>query len=262
VRILYAAGNRVGSREQLKRVISSIDGNSHELRISAYSKSMGSLDIDYNLDCLLNFTNQDGNITFNNNYLFYFNELKRYSPDLIISDLEAYTSIIGLEMSKEVWQVSPVLLYTGTNQGTKYSNNIRKNHATVINRIFTKKPYINFIINNSDKRFVYSHLCDIEKSPELLSNYEWIRPDFNLYGAAKGEAISINNGSEIQLSDAFYNEEFSFSKIDHKDIESIVCAHYNEQFELGKIITKDIHYNKEQIDIKINDGVGFLADKL
>ena len=234
----------------------------HDIKISAFSKSMGNLDIDYNLDCLLNFSNPTGNITFNDNYSFYFNEIKRFSPDLIISDLEVYTSIIALEMSKPLWQVSPVLLYTGAGNDAHYANSIRLNNSYLINRTFTKKSHINFVINNSDKKLIYSHLCDIKSAPTLSKSYEWIRPEFQLFDNHNQKTISINDGTETQLSDAFYNEQFSYSQVDYKDIESVVCSNYNEHYGLGNIITNSVLHTNKDIDITINDSVKFLSDLL
>jgi hypothetical protein len=260
VRILYAAGNRVGSRDQLRRLVASIRPKKHIIKIAAYSKSMGSLNIDYNLDSLLNFSSPNGNITFNNNYSFYYNEIKRFAPDLIISDTEVYSSIIGLESNLEVWQVSPILLYTSTPQSVKYSNQIKRNHAELISRTFTKKPYMSFIINNSAKRLVYSHLCDTANPPLLKAGYEWIRPEFFLDDQQYRKSISITNGSETELADAFYNESFAYSQMDYNDIESVVASYYNEQFLLGKIVNSKINVEDTSVNISLNESIKFLSE--
>jgi len=254
MKILYAAGNRKGSFRQLRRFLDSIKNKKLDVQIAAYSKSMGNLDIDYNLDCLLNFTNPDGNITYNENYVFYYNEIKRFDPDLIISDIEVFTSMIGLELNKKVWQVSPVLLYYALDFDAKYRSGIRKNYAYLFNRTFTKKSHINFVVNNSDRRFVYSHLCDINEAPKLPDKYEWIRPEFLLMDEY---VTTVNDGTELLLADAFYNQAFCASKIDPNDVEAVICSNMNYQFGLGSFDTND---KDRPVVITINDDVKFLSE--
>jgi hypothetical protein len=100
MKILYAAGNRLGSYYQLKRFLNSVSKQNHNIKIAAYKNSTGDLNTDYTLDCLLNFTSPHTTFSFNGNYTYYSNEIKRFNPDLIISDFEIYTSIIAAQNKK------------------------------------------------------------------------------------------------------------------------------------------------------------------
>lgn len=180
MRILYAAGNRLGSYYQLKRFLDSVANKNHIIKVAAYKKSMGDLDVDFTLDCLLNFTNPDATISFNGNYAYYHNEIKRFGPDLIISDLELYTSTLANELNIKLWQVSPINLYYAMDSKVKQASGIHKHYAHFIESDHKKSEYTNYVLNNSDRKFVLSHLCDCEKSLTLLPPYEWARSSFTL----------------------------------------------------------------------------------
>src|SRR6266404_4618483 len=110
MRILYAANNSYSSSHQLDRFIKLLS-NKYDLKIAAYKRSMGSNDIDFTLDALLNFSNSRNTYKPNGNYQYICNEIKRFAPDLIISDLEIFTSMAALELGIKLWQVSPALIY-------------------------------------------------------------------------------------------------------------------------------------------------------
>src|SRR5277367_870732 len=95
MKILYAAGNRSGSFFQMKRFLDTIQN--HTVKIAAYKKSSGNINIDYTLDALLNFSGHNENIAFNGNFIYYCKEIERFAHDLIISDFEIYTSIYAIE---------------------------------------------------------------------------------------------------------------------------------------------------------------------
>lgn len=199
MKVLYAAGNRVGSHLQLKRFLSSIRNKKIDLKIAAYKNSMGDLNVDYTLDSLLNFTNPDA-FSFNGNFMYYFNEIKRFSPDLIISDIDIHTSIIALESKIKLWQVSPILIYNALPNSIKYNLNIHKNHAHLINSNFRKKEYINYVLNNSDRKFVISHLCDVGSNVRLNKGFEWARPEFVLSDETKRDIDFLGMMSRINLN--------------------------------------------------------------
>jgi len=180
MRILYAAGNRYGSFYQLKRFLESIAKQNHIIKVAAYKKSMGDLDVDYMLDSLLNFTNPDSTVSFNGNYSYYRNEIKRFNPDLIISDLELYSSVLANELNIKLWQVSPMNLYYGLNVETKSKVGIHKHYSYLIESNHKRCEYVNYALTNSNRRFVLSHLCDCDSVPALIEGYEWARPSFIL----------------------------------------------------------------------------------
>lgn len=254
MRILYCAGNRLGSYYQLKRFLTSI-GNKYTIKIAAYKKSMGNFDIDYNLDSLLNFTDPDGMISFNGNYSYYKNEIKRYNPDLIISDLEIYTSIIASELKIKLWQFSPINLYYAITNDDKKNIGINKKYSFLIEADHKKVSYINQILNNSNKKFVLSHLCDFAGRPKLIERYEWVRPSFILGENSNSfnnlVAFSSSNKSFINDLKTKSGIIFSPSKLERID-----------NWEISDIENELVYSNCiENCKSFISDGTAvFLAD--
>jgi hypothetical protein len=256
MKILYAAGNRLGSFFQLKRFLDSVKDQNHKIKIAAYKKSMGTLDIDYTLDSLLNFSSPESGMSFNGNYKYYYNEIKRFAPDLIISDFEIYTSIIALEANIKLWQVSPVLLYNALYDELKNMLGIYKNHAYLVAHNLVKKEYLNHILNNSDKKFVLSHLCDIESPPILLTGYEWARPEFILGNKSNDKidyvVTAIENNKdiveELKNKNAVIFSNFSYERYPKMKVKNIY-----DELEYRQYI--------DNCKLYISDGTAiFLAD--
>jgi hypothetical protein len=179
MKVLYAAGNRLGSFFQLKRFLESIQCKNYDIKIAAYKISMGNIDVDYTLDALLNIANPN-NISFNGNFTYYANEIKRFSPDLIISDFDIYTSLIALDLNIKLWQYSPIILYYALKYEIKYNSKLHKTYWHLLDSTPPKNNYIQSIINNSDRRYVVSHICDSAYKNIITENFEWVRPNFIL----------------------------------------------------------------------------------
>lgn len=196
MKVLYAAGNRLGSHYQLKRFLNSVGNKNLDIKIAAFKKSLGDLDAHYTLDCLLNFTKPDNGINFNGNYSYYRNEIKRFNPDLIISDFEVYTSILANELKVKLWQFSPVNLYYALTSSIKQGVGIHKYYSHLIDSNQRRAEYVGYMFANSNRKFVLSHLCDCAAPPALLEDYEWVRPSFVL-----GES-KYNSNYLIVLADS------------------------------------------------------------
>jgi len=246
MRILYAAGNRLGSYYQLKRFLDSIAYKNHNIKVAAYKKSLGSLDVDYTLDCLLNFTDPLGTVSFNGNYSYYKNEIKRFNPDLIISDFEIYTSIIAHELKIKLWQISPLNLYYALNAKTKQNVGIHKHYSHLIESNHKRSEYINHALNYSSRKFVLSHLCDCESPTELVEGFEWARPDFLLgedvdkyhyvIALAKSNKKIIH---EFKSKHAVLFSPYMFEKYDMMAVEDIDSDSYKNALENCKVFISD-----------------------
>lgn len=260
MKILYAAANRPGSYHQMKRFLDSVQNQNHEIKLAAYKSSMGELDVDYNLDSLLNFTNPDVGISFNGNYVYYGNEIKRFNPDLIISDLELYSSILGLESGIKVWQFSPVLLYNAIGSDIKYKLGIHKNYSHLLDADHRRNSYATYVIKNSDRRLIPSHLCDSENNSIIGSEFEWVRPNFILADDSKeinytvvmqGPNKKIIN--DLKDKDAVLFSEFSketYDKLLSLDIDSIEYKSYIENCKFyicdgSEVFLADAFYNQK-----------------
>ena len=302
MRILYAANNNFNSYFQLKRFISSIKHKDIEIKVAGYKSSMGDLNIDYTLDALLNFTNPDANISFNGNYTLLYHEIKRFSPDLIISDLEIYTSIIASEMNIPLWVVSPFLLYIALYKKTLYNISINKKYSYLFTKNFRKKSFLNFIIKNADRRFIVSHLCDTNIEFDLKEGFEFVRPDFVLADnisntidyviVAKNNKKIIDiykNENAVMLTDYIYEQYKQlklysmYNETQYKYLlgktKNIICdgneliasdAFYNEKDciyhpdynDILSIAISNINKYYGKQNIKINNKVKFLSEQL
>jgi len=248
MRILYAAGNRQGSFFQLKRFLDTIRHKGIEYKISAYKKSLGNLSVDYTLDSLLNFVNSEQGFSYNGNYTYYYNEIKRFKPDLIISDLDPYTSIIALELGIVLWQVSPLLLYQALPYEVKYSAKINSNYSFLFSSNHRRKKSLSYIVNNSDRKFVVSHLCDAGKNIQLNPGFEWVRPEF---------VLSDENTEELEFVVALPSGS---ANIAHslRETNSIMFTNHNYD-RYDKLLIENI-YNEKEYKKQIGRGKVFISD--
>lgn len=229
MKILYAAGNRANSFFQMKRFLDTTQN--HTFKLAAYKKSSGNISIDYTLDSLLNFSGTT-NIAFNGNFAYYCKEIERFAPDLIISDFEIYTSVYAIEHNIPIWQVSPVLLYYALPNYIKYNLDVNKYYGYLFNGDHRQKEYINFILNNSTKKFVYSHLCDISDPPILNESFEWVRPNFILGdGSKKNDYLCVSSRNSKYIIDNIKNTNSTY-------FTSFTNESYN------KLILHNIHDTK------------------
>lgn len=217
MKILYAANNSDCSYYSLKRFLQTYY-NYYDIRVAAYTKSIKDLNANWTLDAILDFRGKHENILFDNsNYTLYSRQIKKFAPDLIISDLETYTSHIAVEHSIPLWQVSPSLIY----YGTQNKHNIYKYYSAVVDKDHLKRSHLQFAIRNADRRLVISHLCDHPNRPELLAGFEWVRPNY--------DNLETSLACGVSLSDCFYNGGDSLTT-NYTDPESIITSKYAEAY--------------------------------
>jgi uncharacterized protein (TIGR00661 family) len=177
MKILYAASNNENAGLTLSRFVKHIP-DEYQLKIAAYKKSSPpNLSIDWTLDCLLNLFRPDLiSIDDNDNLEIFYDQIKYFNPDLIISDLEYFTSYIANQLNIPLWQVSPSLIPFALTHEEKYNLGIFKNYSYLTNRNPLHNQRTLNIINNSDLNLVYSHLGDVDVPPQLKDNFQWVRP--------------------------------------------------------------------------------------
>lgn len=177
MKILYAASNNKNAGITLERFVKCLP-NKHILKIAAYKKSSPpNLPIDWTLDCLLNLFRSDLISIDDNDYLdTFYDQVKYFNPDLIISDLEYFTSYVANQLNIKLWQVSPSLIPFAFTHEDKYNLGIFKTYSYLTNRNPLHNQRTFNIIDNSDLNLVYSHLGDFENPPQLKSNFQWVRP--------------------------------------------------------------------------------------
>jgi uncharacterized protein (TIGR00661 family) len=176
MKILYAAANNSGSKIQLARFMRAMQDTDITIKISAYRiSSPKNISIDWTLDCLHNVFKPHHFSLDNLNVEIYRQQVKRYRPDLVISDLEYFTSHIANDLNIPVWQCSSTLLNFAIEP--TYDLGLFKKFAVMLGKNdFIRTQRIVNIIDNSDYNLVYSHFGDTTIPPSLKIGYQWIRP--------------------------------------------------------------------------------------
>lgn len=180
--ILYAAGNRKTASLQLERIylsLSSLPGI--KLKIAAYNiSSPVGLNIDWTLDPLQGVYGKSPLLTEDSvEHKNYYNLVKNWKPDLIISDFERYTSFIGMSLGVPVWQVSPIVALFALNPTDNFKYEIAKRCKAFYRKYVHEYSISKNMIENSEKNLVYSHIADLKNKPILKNGFGWCRPYFD-----------------------------------------------------------------------------------
>lgn len=296
MKILYAASNNHNAKVQLARFAEAMVGKPYQLKVAAYQKSSPKgLSVDWTLDCLLNVFRPDHLSLDNDNLDIYYQQVKSYGPDLIISDLEYFTSYIANSLNVTLWQCSSSLLNFAVTQ--KYDVGLFKAYSYLLkkNDAARTQSLIN-VIDNADLNLVYSHFGDTASPPGLKDNFEWVRPyhsvgkvsvpcQHNVVAAAlgsnkkilsllkkqadsvaftecfhekhaglwvkdignaeeyfcnlKNSNLFVCEGQTSFLADAFYNNKYSVTVIDFKDVECVTNSMFSEHLLLSSSVYDD-----------------------
>jgi hypothetical protein len=176
LKILYAASNHVSAKIQLARFMKAMEGKPYIIKVAAYKKSSPQINIDWTLDCLLNIYKPDHISLENDNFPIYFEQVKYFAPDLIISDLEYFTSYIANVLNITLWQCSSSMINFALNHEEKYNLGLFKHYSFLSNKNSLYIQRLVNIIDNSNYNLVYSHFGDTANPPKLKDNFEWVRP--------------------------------------------------------------------------------------
>jgi uncharacterized protein (TIGR00661 family) len=176
LKILYAASNNENAKIQLARFMKAMEGKPFVVKVAAYKKSSPTgMNVDWTLNALLDIVKPDAISYDSNSFSTFYEQVKYFSPDLVISDMEYFASQVANLLDITLWQCSSSLLNFAIEQKynvglfSKYSYLMNKNNAARTQR------QIN-VLANSNYNFVYSHLGDTTSSPSLKDSYDWIRP--------------------------------------------------------------------------------------
>lgn len=177
MKILYAASNNQNAKIQLSRFLRAMEGSKHQVKVAAYKKSSPKgINIDWTLDALLNIYRPDLLSLQGDNLNIYLEQVKDYSPDLVVSDLEYFTSSVAKELDFNLWQCSSSLINYALVRNEKYNLGLFKYHAHALNRDTIHSQRMVNILDNSNRNFVYSHYGDMSEPPTLMDQFRWVRP--------------------------------------------------------------------------------------
>lgn len=176
MKILYAACENENAKIQLSRFLKATEDKPYTIKIAAYKKSSPKVNIDWTLDCLKNIFKPDLVSLDNDNFVTYYEQVKYYNPDLIISDMEYYTSHIAGVLGVTLWQCSSSIVNLALVNEEKYDLGIFKRYAYLFSRNPLQAQRNINVLDNSNRILVYSHFGDTEVPPKIKNGFEWIRP--------------------------------------------------------------------------------------
>jgi uncharacterized protein (TIGR00661 family) len=260
-KLLYAVDNSFNARLQLERFMEVAQHLPITIKIAAYQKSSPkNININWTLDCLTNIFHpkllsfKDGG---NDNFQIYYQQIKYYQPDLIISDMEYFTSYIATVLNIPLWQCSSRLITFGSDRQwgfglfKKYGYFLHRNSAEAT------QQQIN-IIDNSNQKFIYSHLGDTNKPPILKNGFEWIRP-YHCLGKLSPPcrhhltAATIDNNKKIYQILQRQKDCVAFSEFPYESYQNIILKDIDQQSEY--------YCNLKNCDVFVCEGqTNFLAD--
>lgn len=236
VKILYACNNNTNSVLQAERILFALKSNSNfQIKVSSYLNKgpFGIKNSDWTLNSLLDiFQPNHFSIHSNYNFQIYLEQIRSYAPDLVISDLEYFTSQAAILLNIPLWQCSPSLLNFGLNKCDKYNLGFHKKFSYLEKNLILQRQFSN-IINNSEKNFVYSHLGDVGLA--LSPSFEWLRPYHKL-----GKESKPCHHSVVAIS-----PNLSPKILKHllRKQDCIIFSYYPDQ--LNQIRNKDLNNTEE-----------------
>lgn len=233
LKILYAAANNQNAKIQLSRFMDAIKGKPYIVKVAAYKKSSPEMNIDWTLDCLLNIFEPEHISLDNDNFQTYYEQVKYFNPDLIISDLEYFTSYIANVLNTTLWQCSSSIINFSLVGEYKYNLGIFKKYAYIFNKNPINIQRLTNIMDNANCNLVYSHFGDVENPPPLRDNFEWVRPYHKVgesYIPCQHNIVAgtLGNNKRIisllkQYQDSVYFSEFrdeTYQDVALKDIKN------------------------------------------
>jgi uncharacterized protein (TIGR00661 family) len=180
MKIIYSAGNRVGSSSQLFRFFNKVS-NEHNIKIAAYINSSDHFShINWTLDSFYN-KYSDKKVSKLKKIIEskhmprisvkeainFLEDVDRFEPDLIISDGEQISALIAASLGVRLWYCSPLLLLVNMNCNeieTKYRHSLENTK-----RIISELP-------DAERNFIYSPFELVKERFSTKENYEWITP--------------------------------------------------------------------------------------
>jgi hypothetical protein len=171
IKILYTASDNFNSIVQMERFLH-LNKDKYDIKVAAYHKdntNWSTSALQYLFD-----HNDNRKVIDNPAVNSYANQIDKFQPDLIISDMEFVSSYVGFTYNIPVWQYSPYLI----THAVKTRRNILSNSSQFIckENLTTIKNQARLLILNSKLSLVNTHLADSGYTPPLYDKCEWCRP--------------------------------------------------------------------------------------
>lgn len=236
IKVLYAANNSMESKIQAKRILDNLPSN-FDVKIAAYYNYFPKYyDVNWNLSSLFDIYNNKSKLelnSFNLKLNILHDQIKKYEPDLIISDFEPYISYIGMDLDIPIVQCSSSLIencisYTHANLGAKN----RFKFFFVKNQ--SDKMFQDVMLSKSVLNIIYSHFGDVDNSIIIKDKCIWARP-YHI----KETKDNKNNPMSVSFNNYLFYKQFKKNKdmifyqeydMDHPRVKNInnVNSYYKD----------------------------------
>lgn len=240
MKILYGAGDTLGSNIQLSRFISA---TTHEVRVAAHAKNHQYIkQIDWSLNAIFNekpksaelknIDNLDDILTSYDALFWMVEDIERWDPDLVISDGEFLVTHIAKFLEKELWSVSPLHVVDGVlpwpkgfwSWATKQRNEVKKLFKSFA------EPDKKYLLTPWDLENIegFSTLRPYTKKAKRISGLDdklemqWFKKLINETDAY------FNDGCNSYIADAHASRKNQIIVSQPLDLESAVCARVAE----------------------------------
>jgi hypothetical protein len=240
LKILYASSKKTGTAEQLNRFLQAVAPFENTIKIAAYRGAHCIQPVDWTLDALHDVFNFDHFSLEGDNIEIYYQQIKNFNPDLVISELEPYTSHIASLLHLPIWQVSSFLLWDGWDE--RHSIGLDTRYSSLM-PVLKEHHEIQSMLATSDANFIYSHLGDLEQPPKIKSSFTFVRP-YHFVGRpsipCQHQVVGITHNNDrflIRLLSAYddvvlfsntYSENFSSISLKNAaDTAEYVCNFFN-----------------------------------
>lgn len=236
LRILYAAGNTLNSKIQLTRFLEACKNLPYQIKVAAFKNFSPNVHVDWTLDCLLSVYEPSQYFLDNDNLKIYLDQIRLYQPDLIISDLEYFTTHCAFQLNIPVWQCSSYLINFALTKKAKYNLGNFKYHSFLLNRNHKTVHKILNIVDNSNLKLIYSHFGDLENSPEISQEYCWIRPYHRIGKLSKVCEHNIVCASVLPNKNLInliknYEDNVFFSDFVNEHYNNVLLKNFDNQTE-------------------------------
>ncbi len=171
MKILYAAGRYSSSAIQLQRIQETL--KNYEVKTAGFS-FMG-LPVNFTLDPLLSLYWKNS-VLRNNMFAIYRDEVKRFNPDLIISDLEMYTSSIAKLLQKPLWHYSSALLRQCVKFSDVNESGIASHYRSYLKRYENVVEVEDALVKMTNMNLIPSHFGDAGIALKPRKGFYWSRP--------------------------------------------------------------------------------------
>ena len=158
-----------------------------------------------------------------------------------------------------MWQCSSSFIDLAIKNNRKYRLKLFTNFSKILDkRTEHYNKYVIHILDNSDKKLLYSHLNDVDNSIEIKDDFEWISPYHNL-----GKTSQICKHNTVIISDVLDKNIINNIKNNHDNVYFTKYINkFYENIKLKKINNESEYYcNLKNSNFFICNGeLSYLAD--